>query len=98
MHTHSPKAGQGMNISMQDSYNLGWKIGLACKNILPRDVLSTYELERKKIAKDLIAFDGKFSKLFTGAPPKDIQSETGVSDDVFQKAFHTSRMVCIKAT
>ncbi|GKT55658.1 FAD binding domain protein [Colletotrichum tofieldiae] len=84
--------GQGMNISMQDSYNLGWKIGLACKNILPRHVLSTYELERKKIAKDLIAFDGKFSKLFTGRPAKDIQNETGVSDDEFQKAFHTSRM------
>ncbi|KZL72059.1 fad binding domain-containing protein [Colletotrichum incanum] len=92
VHTHSPKAGQGMNISMQDSYNLGWKIGLACKNILPRHVLSTYELERKKIAKDLIAFDGKFSKLFTGRPAKDIQNETGVSDDEFQKAFHTSRM------
>ncbi|TID04667.1 Phenol 2-monooxygenase [Colletotrichum higginsianum] len=92
VHTHSPKAGQGMNVSMQDSYNLGWKIGLACKGVLPRHVLSTYELERKKIAKDLIAFDGKFSKLFTGRPAKDIQSETGVSDDEFQKAFHTSRM------
>ncbi|WYZ34231.1 hypothetical protein EsH8_I_000507 [Colletotrichum jinshuiense] len=92
VHTHSPKAGQGMNVSMQDSYNLGWKIGLVCKNVLPRHVLSTYELERKKIAKDLIAFDGKFSKLFTGRPAKDIQNETGVSDDEFQKAFHTSRM------
>ena len=28
VHTHSPKAGQGMNVSMQDTYNLGWKIGL----------------------------------------------------------------------
>ncbi|KAF6838491.1 FAD binding domain protein [Colletotrichum musicola] len=92
VHTHSPKAGQGMNVSMQDSYNLGWKIGLACKNIVPREVLSTYELERKKIAKDLIAFDGKFSKLFTGRPAKDIMDETGVSAEEFQKAFHTSRM------
>lgn len=25
-HTHSPKAGQGMNFSMQDSFNLGWKL------------------------------------------------------------------------
>jgi 2-polyprenyl-6-methoxyphenol hydroxylase-like FAD-dependent oxidoreductase len=25
-HTHSPKAGQGMNVSMQDSFNLGWKL------------------------------------------------------------------------
>ncbi|TDZ15578.1 Phenol hydroxylase [Colletotrichum orbiculare MAFF 240422] len=92
VHTHSPKAGQGMNVSMQDSYNLGWKIGLVSKGILPREVLSTYELERKKIAKDLIDFDGKFSKLFSGRPAKDIMDETGVSSDEFQKAFHTSRM------
>ncbi|KAK1585144.1 FAD binding domain-containing protein [Colletotrichum navitas] len=92
VHTHSPKAGQGMNVSMQDSYNLGWKIGLACKNIIPRHTLATYELERKKIAKDLIAFDGKFSKLFTGRPAKDIQNETGVTDDELQQAFHKSRM------
>lgn len=26
-HTHSPKAGQGMNVSLQDGYNLGWKLG-----------------------------------------------------------------------
>ena len=25
-HTHSPKAGQGMNVSMMDTYNLTWKI------------------------------------------------------------------------
>ena len=25
-HTHSPKAGQGMNVSMQDAFNLGWKL------------------------------------------------------------------------
>ncbi|WP_371067978.1 FAD-dependent monooxygenase, partial [Salmonella enterica] len=25
-HTHSPKAGQGMNVSMQDTFNLGWKM------------------------------------------------------------------------
>ena len=25
-HTHSPKAGQGMNVSMHDSFNLGWKL------------------------------------------------------------------------
>ncbi|TEA18323.1 Phenol hydroxylase [Colletotrichum sidae] len=92
VHTHSPKAGQGMNVSMQDSYNLGWKIGLVSKGILPREILSTYELERKKIAKDLIDFDGKFSKLFSGRPAKDIMDETGVSSDEFQKAFHTSRM------
>lgn len=93
VHTHSPKAGQGMNVSMQDTYNLGWKLGLVCKGVLRRDVLSTYELERKQIADQLIAFDHKFSRLFSGRPAKDILDETGVSMEEFSKAFELSHMV-----
>ncbi|CAK7222269.1 hypothetical protein SBRCBS47491_004808 [Sporothrix bragantina] len=92
VHTHSPKAGQGMNVSMQDTYNLGWKLGLVCKNILQPSVLSTYELERKAIAKQLIAFDHRFSRLFSGRPAKDILDETGVSMDEFASAFRQSHM------
>ncbi|ERT02715.1 hypothetical protein HMPREF1624_01016 [Sporothrix schenckii ATCC 58251] len=92
VHTHSPKAGQGMNVSMQDTYNLGWKLGLVCKGILQPAVLSTYELERKAIAKQLIAFDHRFSRLFSGRPAKDILDETGVSMDEFAAAFRQSHM------
>ncbi|KAI0454681.1 FAD binding domain-containing protein [Xylaria acuta] len=92
VHTHSPKAGQGMNVSMQDAYNLGWKIGLVCKKILHRKILSTYELERKQIAKELIAFDHKFSRLFSGRPARDVMDETGVSMEEFSKAFNMSHM------
>lgn len=34
---------------MQDTYNLGWKIGLVCKKILRREILSTYELEVSRL-------------------------------------------------
>jgi len=81
-----------MNVSMQDTYNLGWKLGLVCKRILQRRVLSTYELERKRIAKQLIAFDHKFSRLFSGRPAKDILDETGVSMAEFTRAFRMSHM------
>jgi phenol 2-monooxygenase len=30
-HTHSPKAGQGMNVSLQDGYNIGWKLATVLK-------------------------------------------------------------------
>ncbi|KAI1173793.1 FAD binding domain-containing protein [Nemania sp. FL0916] len=92
VHTHSPKAGQGMNVSMQDAYNLGWKLGLVCKKIMHREILSTYELERKQIAKELIAFDHKFSMLFSGRPAKDIMDDTGVSMEELSKAFNMSHM------
>uniref|UniRef100_L2G831 FAD monooxygenase n=1 Tax=Colletotrichum fructicola (strain Nara gc5) TaxID=1213859 RepID=L2G831_COLFN len=54
VHTHSPKAGQGMNVSMQDTYNLGWKVALAAKGIAKRSILSTYQSERRRVAQDLI--------------------------------------------
>ncbi|KAI5957106.1 hypothetical protein KGF54_000034 [Candida jiufengensis] len=67
-HTHSPKAGQGMNVSMQDTYNLGFKLALVCKGLADPLILSTYEPERHKVACDLIEFDHKFSRLFSGKP------------------------------
>ncbi|KAK4197635.1 FAD binding domain-containing protein [Triangularia verruculosa] len=69
VHTHSPKAGQGMNTSIQDAYNLGWKLRLALEGQVRspsarQDLLRTYESERRPVALDLIAFDKGFLKLF----------------------------------
>lgn len=64
-HTHSPKAGQGMNVSLQDGYNMGWKLAAVYHGQAREDLLlPTYTLERGKTAKDLIDFDREFSKLF----------------------------------
>jgi phenol 2-monooxygenase len=57
VHTHTPKGGQGMNVSMQDSYNLGWKLAGVAKGQLHPSVLSTYETERRPIAQLLIEID-----------------------------------------
>ncbi|GFF73250.1 phenol 2-monooxygenase, putative [Aspergillus lentulus] len=64
-HTHSPKAGQGMNVSLQDGYNIGWKLATVLKELAPSSLLETYVLERQKVAIDLINFDRYFSKLFS---------------------------------
>ncbi|KAL5115572.1 hypothetical protein ACEQ8H_006548 [Pleosporales sp. CAS-2024a] len=64
-HTHSPKAGQGMNVSIQDGHNIGWKLGAVLSGLSPPSLLETYVLERTKTAADLIAFDRKLSKLFS---------------------------------
>lgn len=87
VHTHSPKAGQGMNVSMCDTYNLGWKIAHCVQKKAPRSILKTYQSERRRIAQDLIAFDHKFSRLFSGRPAKDAADEAGVSMDEFKRVF-----------
>ena len=86
IHTHSPKAGQGMNVSMQDTYNLGWKISLVVKGIAKRSILRTYQSERRRIAQDLIALDHQLSRLYSGRPAKDVADEAGISVAEFKDA------------
>ncbi|VUC31595.1 unnamed protein product [Clonostachys rosea] len=56
-HTHSPKAAQGMNTSLHDSWNLAWKLNLELRGLAKPVLLDTYQEERRKIAQDLINFD-----------------------------------------
>jgi phenol 2-monooxygenase len=87
-HTHSPKAGQGMNVSMQDSFNLGWKLASVLRGWCPPQFLHTYSAERQAVAKELIDFDREFAKLFSD-PPKDAADAGGEGVDLteFQKYF-----------
>jgi phenol 2-monooxygenase (NADPH) len=65
-HTHSAKAGQGMNVSMADAWNLGWKLAAVLRGTARPELLHTYSAERQAVAQELIDFDREFSKLFTG--------------------------------
>lgn len=87
-HTHSPKAGQGMNVSMADTYNLGWKLALVCKGLASPDILTTYESERMGVANNLIEFDHKLSRMFSGKPMiPSSENHSGVDMSEFQKFF-----------
>lgn len=73
-HTHSPKAGQGMNVSMQDAFNLGWKLAAVLEGRSPPALLSTYTAERQTVAQDLIDFDRAFASLLSAdADPAKVQ-------------------------
>src|SRR3954452_5145174 len=69
-HTHSPKAGQGMNVSMQDAFNLGWKLAAVLRGLAAPELLRTYSDERRAVAQELIDFDRKLAAMFS-APPED---------------------------
>jgi phenol 2-monooxygenase len=64
-HTHSAKAGQGMNVSMADAWNLGWKLAGVLRGAARPELLHTYSEERQAVAEQLIDFDREFSKRFT---------------------------------
>jgi phenol 2-monooxygenase len=69
-HTHSPKAAQGMNTSMHDTFNLSWKLNLAIRGLAKPSLLATYEDERRKIAQDLITFDFEHANAFAAGDEK----------------------------
>ena len=68
-HTHSAKAGQGMNVSMQDTFNLGWKLAAVLDGRCRPELLRTYSVERHAVAQELIDFDKEWSKIMA-SPPK----------------------------
>jgi 2-polyprenyl-6-methoxyphenol hydroxylase-like FAD-dependent oxidoreductase len=76
-HTHSPKAGQGMNVSMQDAFNLGWKLASVIQGTCTPQLLRTYDQERQAVAKELIEFDRKWASMLS-APLKSANNLNGV--------------------
>lgn len=65
-HTHSPKGGQGMNVSIQDTYNLLWKLGEFITNGADPIILETYDSERRPVAKQLMTLDSCLVKAYEG--------------------------------
>jgi phenol 2-monooxygenase len=80
-HTHSAKAGQGMNVSMADAWNLGWKLAAVVRGTAKPELLHTYSQERQAVAQELIDFDREFSALFSG------RTERATEPERFQRYF-----------
>ncbi len=49
-HIHPPVGGQGLNLGVQDAFNLGWKLAAAVNGWAPEDLLDTYQTERHPVA------------------------------------------------
>ncbi|AXR74626.1 3-hydroxybenzoate 4-monooxygenase [Auritidibacter sp. NML130574] len=78
-HTHSAKAGQGMNVSMQDGFNISWKLGQVLSGRSPETLLHTYSDERQEVAKNLIDFDKEWSTLMA-TPTEELPDPTYLED------------------
>ena len=85
-HTHSPKAGQGMNFSMQDTFNLGWKLAAVLRKQCAPKLLNTYSDERQVVAQELIDFDREWARMFSDRAK---QGAAGEAEGVDPKEFQT---------
>lgn len=86
-HTHSPKAGQGMNVSMRDAFNLGWKLASVIRGRCSPGVLLTYSAERRHLAKELLDFDREFARMFSAPPRTSVDDEDESVDPVEFQAY-----------
>lgn len=90
-HTHSAKAGQGMNVGMQDGFNIGWKLAAVLRGLSPQQLLHTYSEERQRTAQILIDFDKEWSAMIAAGPRDPRHPERGgVDPDELQAYFEQS--------
>ncbi|MFJ9809364.1 FAD-dependent monooxygenase [Streptomyces sp. NPDC101158] len=61
-HVHSPAGGQGLNTSIQDAYNLGWKLGQVLRHGAPPALLDSYESERMPVAADVLGISTRIHR------------------------------------
>ncbi|CAG8933723.1 unnamed protein product [Penicillium salamii] len=86
-HTHSPKAGQGMNYGLLDSHNLAWKLHLVESGLMRPRLLHTYEEERRAAASRLIEFDATYAGLFSS------QNPSQQADEEFVRIFKQNSLL-----
>jgi 2-polyprenyl-6-methoxyphenol hydroxylase-like FAD-dependent oxidoreductase len=53
-HIHPPTGGQGLNLGVQDAFNLGWKLAAQIRGWAPETLLDTYQAERRPVAEDVL--------------------------------------------
>ncbi|MEU7878946.1 rifampin monooxygenase [Microbispora bryophytorum] len=53
-HIHPPIGGQGLNLGVQDAFNLGWKLAAQIRGWAPEALLDTYQAERHPVAADVL--------------------------------------------
>jgi len=85
-HIHLPAGGQGMNTSIQDVVNLGWKLAAVVNGWAPEGLLDTYDAERRPVGKRLLMNTQAQGLLFLGGdevqPLRDVMTELMAYDDV----------------
>ena len=67
-HIHPPTGGQGLNLGIQDAFNLGWKLAAAVNGWAPEGLLDSYETERRPVAADVLNTTRAMMELMAAEP------------------------------
>jgi hypothetical protein len=67
-HVHPPMGGQGLNLGIQDAFNLGWKLAAEVNGWAPEGLLDSYEAERRPVAASVLDNTRAQSELMSVEP------------------------------
>ena len=67
-HIHPPIGGQGLNLGVQDAFNLGWKLAGAVRGWAPEPLLDTYQAERRPVAEEVLDNTRAQTELLSAGP------------------------------
>lgn len=67
-HVHPPMGGQGLNLGIQDAFNLGWKLAAEIDGWAPEGMLDSYYTERHPVAADVLNLTRAQSELLSAEP------------------------------
>ena len=67
-HIHPPIGGQGLNLGVQDAFNLGWKLAAQIGGWAPETLLDTYEAERRPVAAEVLDLTRAQTELLSTGP------------------------------
>ncbi|MEU8040422.1 rifampin monooxygenase [Streptosporangium sp. NPDC049078] len=67
-HIHPPIGGQGLNLGVQDAFNLGWKLAAQIRGWAPEALLDSYQAERRPVAEDVLDNTRAQTELLSAEP------------------------------
>ncbi|ARC56647.1 2,4-dichlorophenol 6-monooxygenase [Frondihabitans sp. 762G35] len=95
IHRHPPSNGLGSNTSVQDSYNLAWKLAAVIRGQAGEELLDTYTAERAPVARQIVRRANKsgreFGELFTALGVTDARTEDEMREQIEERKANTPR-------
>jgi 2-polyprenyl-6-methoxyphenol hydroxylase-like FAD-dependent oxidoreductase len=91
-HVHSPAGGQGMNTSIQDAANLGWKLAATVQGWAPDSLLDTYHAERYPVGGQVLRGSGALLRIGLTCPPALVAARNFLASAAIRNRFAASRL------
>jgi 2,4-dichlorophenol 6-monooxygenase len=95
VHRHPPSNGLGSNTSVQDSYNLAWKLAAVLRGEAGPDLLETYSQERAPVAKQIVTRANKssreFGQFFEVLGLTEAETEEEMREQIEERKANTAR-------